>query len=150
MDVIERKLREDIQEYGWHVVNVVPEDSHPPHSYSVGLFATFDHPEIVIVGLPGPTAQRLINNLADEIKEGATYEPGCKYDNILSGYAVMFVRVAPETYREHFGRALDYYGSVSFSVVQMAWPDRNHFFPWEPSCAADIRKLQPILARPQR
>ena len=150
MDVIERKLRADIQQYGWHVLNVLPDDSHPPHSYSVGLFATFDHPEIVVVGLPGDTAHHLINNLAEEIKEGETFEAGARYGHVLEGYDVTFVRVAPEYYREYFGRALDYYGSISFSMLQMVWPDRKRFFPWDPSCAQDIRDLQPVLARTQR
>jgi hypothetical protein len=150
MDGIERKLRADIEQYGWHVLNVLPGDSHPPHSYSVGLFATFDHPEIVVVGLPGDTAHHLINNLAEEIKEGASFEAGCRYGHVLEGYDVMFVRVAPENYRTYFGRALDYYGSISFSILQMVWPDRNRFFPWDAGCAEDIRKLQPVLARTQR
>src|SRR5689334_12582493 len=134
----------------WEVVSVPPEGSRPPHSYSIGLFATFEHPEIVVIGLPGETAQRLIDNLAEEIKDGATFEPGARYDHVLQGYDVMFVRVAPEYYREYFGRALDYYGSVSFSVVQMVWPDRHRFFPWDAACAQDIRELQPVLARSQR
>ena len=150
MDAIEKKLREDIQQNGWHVLNVSPDRGHPPHSYSIGLFATFEHPEIVIFGLPGATAQKLIDVLADDVKEGESFEPGCRYSHVLKGYDVMFVRVAPETYQKHFGRALDYYGSVSFPVVQMVWPDRNGLYPWESGCDPEIRKLQPVLSRPNR
>jgi hypothetical protein len=146
VDPIESKLRADIQRYGWHVLNVLPEGTHSPHSYSVGLFATFHHPEIVVVGLPGDRAHRCINNLADEIRDGAVFEPGSRYGHVINGYDVTFVRVAGELYSEKFGRAIDYYGSIPFPMIQMVWPDRNNAFPWEPSCESGIRDLQPVLA----
>ena len=145
MDKIESKLRADIQRYGWHVINVLPDGGHSPHSYSVGLFATFGHPEIVIVGLPGERGAQFINKLGGEIKDGATFEAGCRYGHVIEGYEVMFVRVAPALYPQNFGRALDYYGTRSFSVVQMVWPDRRGAFPWDKSCEASIRALQPVL-----
>jgi hypothetical protein len=147
MDSVEEKLRHDVQQFGWHVMNVLPEGEHPPHSYSIGLFATYGHPEIVVVGLPGNRAHHFINNLADEIKDGATFEAGSRYRHVIEGFDVMFLRVEPAMYREHFGRALDYYGGLGFPVVQMVWPDRHNVFPWERSCDAGIRDLQPVLAR---
>jgi hypothetical protein len=145
MDKIESKLRADIEQYGWHVVNVLAEKKRPPHTYSIGLFATFEHPEIVVVGLPADTAQRLINNIADEIRDGNVFEAGTAYDDILTGYDVTFVSVAPKHYAAHFGRAIDYYGSEAFPVFQLIWPDRNHAFPWDPECDPAIRNLQPVL-----
>lgn len=147
MDAIESKLRADIESYGWHVLNVLPEGDHPPHSYSVGLFSTFGHPEIVIVGLPADTAHRLINDIGEEVRDGASFEAGCRYGHILDGYDVMFVRVEPELYDDHFGRAIDYYEAATFPVLQMVWPDRDHAFPWEPACSQGIRELQPVLIR---
>jgi hypothetical protein len=149
VDVIESKLNDDIQRYGWHVLNVLPEAGHPPHSYSIGLFATFGHPEIVVVGLAGDRAHRFINNLVDEIRDGAVFEGGCRYGHILEGHEVAFVRVDREFYSATFGRAIDYYGSASFPIVQMVWPDRNNAFPWEPACEGDIRTLQESI-RPTR
>ena len=145
MDAIESKLRDDIQRYGWQVLNVLPEGEHPPHSYSVGLFATFGHAEIVIVGLPGEPAHAFIGNLVDEIRDGAVFEAGCRYDHIMQGFEVMFIRVAQDFYSANFGRAIDYYGSISFPVLQMVWPDRSNALPWETRCDPSIRELQPVF-----
>ena len=147
MDSVERKVRSDIEEYGWHVMNVLPESDHAPHSYSIGLFASFEHPEIVIVGLPGARAHKFINNIADEIKDGATFEAGDRYDHLIDGYDVQFVPVRQDLYDAYFGRAIDYYGAIRFPVLQMVWPDRHHHFPWQPQCESEIRKLQPLLGR---
>ena len=126
-------------------MNVLPEADHSPHSYSIGLFASFEHPEIVITGLPGDRAHKFINNIADEIKGGATFEADCRYGHLIEGYDVAFVRVRHDVYPEYFGRAIDYYADIAFPVVQMVWPDRHQHFPWQPECEAEIRKLQPVL-----
>ena len=43
------KVLSDIEEYGWHVVKVMEDNSGPGFCYSIGLFKTFGHPEIMIV-----------------------------------------------------------------------------------------------------
>jgi hypothetical protein len=146
VDPVERKLRSDVEQFGWHVVNVLPEADHSPHSYSVGLFATYAHSEIVVVGLSGGRAHTFINNIGDEIRDGASFEAGCRYDHLINGYDVAFVRVRHDVYANYFGRAIDYYGGVSFPVLQMVWPDRTGHFPWQAQCEAEIRQLQPVLA----
>lgn len=148
MDPIEQKLRSDVEQFGWHVLNVLPSDEHPPHSYSVGVFASFGHPEIVIVGLPGERAHAFINNLVDEIKDGATFEAGSRYGHLIEGYDVLFLGVDQALFSDYFGRAIDFYGSSRFPVVQMTWPDRNGMFPWQAECEEGIRKLQPVLQLP--
>jgi hypothetical protein len=148
MDIIEEKLRADVQRFGWHVLNVLPSSEHPPHSYSVGVFATLGHPEIVVVGLPGDRAHTFINNIVDEIKDGATFEAGCRYDHLIDGFEVAFAAVDHRFYPDYFGRAIDFYGNSTFPVVQMIWPDRNSSFPWQPECEPEIREMQPVLATP--
>jgi hypothetical protein len=149
VDVIERKLRDDVKQYGWHVLKVLADEGHSSHTYSVGLYKSFGHPEVVIVGLPGDTAHAFIDNLADEIRDGAVFEAGCRYGHLIDGYDVAFVQVHRGFYQDYFGRAIDYYESPSFPVVQMVWPDRHRRFPWEPECEEAIRQMQPVLvARP--
>lgn len=145
MDAIEKKLRADVQEHGCSVMNVAAEGKHPPHSYSIGIFATWRHPEVVIVGLPADRARAFINFLVDDIREGVTFEAGSRYDHVIDGYEVTFVKVDQTHYQDHFGRAIDFYGSTEFPVLQMVWPDRKRAFPWQPKSDPAIRKLQPVL-----
>lgn len=69
----ESKIREDVAEYGWHAIKVLPKGDHQPHTYSIGLFETFGHPEIAIVGLRGETAHTFIANIVDEIRGGRMF-----------------------------------------------------------------------------
>jgi hypothetical protein len=41
----ERKVLDDIAEYGWHCVNILEEGELLPCAFTVGLFQTWDHPE---------------------------------------------------------------------------------------------------------
>jgi hypothetical protein len=114
----------------------------------VGVFATFGHPEIVVFGLPSDRAHVFINNIVDEIKDGATFDAGCRYDHLIDGYEVVFTAVDRPFYEDHFGRAIDFYAGSAFPVLQMVWPDRNHRFPWDPDCEPQIRAMQPVLNTP--
>jgi hypothetical protein len=46
----DEKLREDVDNYGWHVMGVLDTADIPAWAYSVGLYHSFGHPEILIMG----------------------------------------------------------------------------------------------------
>ncbi len=46
----ERKTLADIAEFGWHSVNVLEDDGYPPWTFTIGLYETGNHPELIIVG----------------------------------------------------------------------------------------------------
>src|SRR3954451_20971966 len=56
----EGKLLSDVEEFGWHVVLIPEDDEGPAFAYNVGLFGTFEHPEIVVLGLDLGVMHRLI------------------------------------------------------------------------------------------
>lgn len=146
MDKVEQKLRQDVEEYGWHVLNVFPEADSPGWSYSTGLFHTFKHPEIVIVGLPSDTAHSVINSVGDAIRAGQRFEEGTVSSEFLDGYDCIFKQVPVEVYADHFGRAIDFYDGKVFPVLQLVYPDRKKRWPWEEGVAAGFRSAQPVLA----
>jgi hypothetical protein len=39
-DCAEQKILADLNEYGWHCMNVVEDDGHPPWTYTIGFFET--------------------------------------------------------------------------------------------------------------
>ena len=144
-ETAESRIRSDIAKYGWHVIKVLPEGEHQPHSYSIGLFETFGHPEIAIVGLRGETAHALIGNVVDAIRTGHVFASGCDYSDIAQSFRVAFVSVPQLVNPEYFGWAIWYYKSSVFPVLQMVWLDRSGFFPWDAEFAEDLRSVQPIL-----
>lgn len=43
-DLGERKILADINEYGWHAPNVIEDEGHPPWTFTIGLYETWQHP----------------------------------------------------------------------------------------------------------
>ncbi len=70
-DESERKTIEDIRRTGVHLMHIFDaEGKEPEFSYSVGLWHTYHHPEIIIVGLKEDLRHILLNNLNYEIGKG--------------------------------------------------------------------------------
>jgi hypothetical protein len=145
LDKGDKKLIADIHKFGWHVLNVTDDNRGPRFSYSVGLFKTFGHPEIVIVGLKHELAHVLINNIGFDIKNGMKYQSGQFYADILDDFQCLMIEVNKKYYREHVGYALWYYKGDNFPLLQCIYPTVNGIYPWEKEWPEDIRDLQPIL-----
>lgn len=67
MTTADKKLLSDIDSHGWHVLKIMDDDNGSSFCYSVGLFKTFNHPEIIIIGLKPDLAHTLINNIGEDI-----------------------------------------------------------------------------------
>jgi hypothetical protein len=150
MDEHSQKVRDDIQQYGWHVVLVTAEDDEPAFGYTVGLFHTFRHPEVILIGQKLETTHAILNNIGDEIKHGAVFDAGTESEAVLEGYSVALRQVGQQWYPEYLGIAMDFYEGEDFPVLQCVWPDRFHRYPWDPACHEKFRQLQPVLDDAQR
>ena len=66
-----------IAEYGWVVQQIGGGGiDEPPWSYTMGLSHGFDHPELVVVGLPPQRAIVLLNDLGRRVGNGGLFVPG--------------------------------------------------------------------------
>jgi hypothetical protein len=48
-------------------------ETGPEWSFSTGLFHSYQHPEIVIVGLELDNMQKIVNTIGSQVKNGAKY-----------------------------------------------------------------------------
>ena len=48
-EAIESTISADIEKYGCHIVLVEADDYLPSFAYSIGLFQTYHHPEVIWV-----------------------------------------------------------------------------------------------------
>jgi hypothetical protein len=142
----EQKLISDIEEFGWHVLKIPEGDEGPSFAYSVGLFRTFNHPEIVIFGLDRDLMHRMINLIGEEVRQGRRFADGEAASGFLEGYDVRFHEVARRCYPEHFGYAHWLYKGDDFPVLQCLWPDMQGHFPTDPDFPESLRPRQPLLA----
>jgi hypothetical protein len=144
-----KRVHDDVAKYGWHVVAVVPrpDESFPPFAFTVGLFETYQHPELIVFCLPMKIAHAVFSTCVERIEEGATFVDGQVRSDVLNKYRAAFSTVDPSFYSEYLGTAIGFYDHLDFPVLQLVWPDRNDHFPWEPHCDANFAEEQPVLSR---
>jgi len=145
LDDSDRKLLSDIDRVGWHVVMIPEEDGTPGWSFSVGLFKSFNHPEVVVFGLPLELSEQVINGIGADIQKGKTFESGQEYPEILDGVLCTFRPVVRRWYRPFLGYAGWYYRGPEFPVLQCIWPDKQQHYPWHPKFKKAWLGAQPLL-----
>ena len=104
----------DINRFGLHVLQVAGDNDWPEFAYSVGLFHSFEHPEVIVLGLPGTVAHRLLNGLAGEVRSGSRFGTGEETTRLLEGYPCAFRTVPPDHVSAHFGWAIWFYDGGAF------------------------------------
>ncbi len=78
-DASDEKLIADVTKYGLHVVGVFDDrgdtdGSHPDFCYSIGLYASYGQPEVLLMGLGFETAKEIINSVGEFAKSGGKIE----------------------------------------------------------------------------
>lgn len=141
----EQQCEEDIQRYGLHILKVAGGNEWPEFAYSVGLFQSFAHPEVIILGLPGDIAQDILNGLADVIRSGKRCAPEDETEDLVERYPCKFLDVPFEQMFAHFGWAIWYYDDRMFPVLQLVYPDRMGRWPWESGVSPEFASQQPVL-----
>jgi hypothetical protein len=144
-DNAERKVLQDVAEYGWHCLNILEEDEHPPFSFSIGLYKTWQFPELIIVGLKREVAHGVLNIVATALAEGKRPDLAATNDDLLEGYACCFVEVSKAHYREYVGTARWYYEGAAFPLYQVVWPSKQGHFPWHSDASESFVRWQPVL-----
>lgn len=150
---IERNFRYDkrtssnIKKYGLSVAMIEATDYLPSFAYSIGLWETYNHPELICFGLRIETLHSLINGVAELIKNGKKIEVGKIYNEIFESGRAEFIQVDKGNLGDYFGTAIDYYKTLDFPALQLVWTDRNDKFPWETSFEIEFGYKQPLLDR---
>src|SRR5262245_40705025 len=157
----DRELVESVRQHGFHWFSVgqaeedlleFPDWSDVPNwSYTVGLYALYGHPEIVVFELESDIVGALFWDLLELIQTGQSFEPGQLYDDVLpsfEGQRFMFEPVSPGWISALFGTASWFYKHENFPVMQYLWPDNTNLFVGEPGAAERLRDAQPVLTEP--
>lgn len=143
----ERQVVADIGEYGWHCIQVADEHhpehaaenaALPPHevydaafSYTVGVWRTFGHPELILVGR-WAHAHAYLNVIVEMVREGGRFAPGDRTDEVLQGYEVEFGSVSDARRLELLTWADWANLREPFEALQVILPDRAGRWPADP------------------
>ena len=90
IDAVNQEVLENINKYGLTVRYVFDNKENFQFSYSIGLYKTYQHPEIIMIGLRQELMHKIINNLAEDIKNGKKYEPYTWSPDVLDGFECFF------------------------------------------------------------
>lgn len=142
------KVLSDIDRVGWHVTGVFAQQNETGSewAFSIGLFHSFGHPEVIIFGLPFQRCMDIVNVIGKEVQSGKRYGSQKQYDDILQEpYQCCFREVSRQHFREYVGYGLWFYEDDPFPLLQCFWPDQNRLFPWDSGCNDYAKSAQPLL-----
>lgn len=148
LSALDAKVLREIHTDGWQITGVLANEQNngPDFAYSIGLFHSFVHPEIILFGLPIDVCMRAVNVIGIDIRNGMHFQPLAVYDHILSPpHSCCFREVDPKHYHGHVGYALWFYETDPFPLMQCFWSDENGRFPWDSECKIYARDSQPML-----
>lgn len=147
------KLAWMIETTGWLLEPVAADTTTDPpfpgYGYTIGFEQTFGFPEVVIVGLKPVAAKGLAELIANLLRGGTQIPIGELFLGLYDGEqraALLPVDVA--SMGGLFASAAAWYGDQPFRMVQLVWPDRTGWLPWEPGFDAQTAAIQLLLGDP--
>ncbi len=146
-DDVEAQILDKVETVGWYVCVVAEDEEGPGFAFSIGLFESFGHPEVICFGPPPETLAAIVNLVGEAVKEGTIFGDGAVSDDIIEGHRCSFRAASKQAYREYLGYALWFYDGDDFPVLQLVLPDSHGLFPWEDG-ASEAMKALPALWEP--
>ena len=144
------KIEWMVETDGFAVEPVPPDpDADPPqpaYTYTIGFPDHAGFPDVVVFGLT-PVAARGLLGLVAELCRGGTEIPldaelvGLLDNDLRCRFAVVDL----DTWGGLFETAAAWYRGAAFDVVQLIYPDRNGFLPYEPGYEHRLRYAQPVI-----
>jgi len=144
------KIEWMIETDGWALEPISPQaDTDPPvpaYAYTIGLPALLGFPEVVVFGLTPVTSRGLIGLVVDAVRGGTEIPLEVELVGLLENeLRCAFAPVDVEAYGAFFGTARSWYRGDEFSMLQMIYPDRNGFMPYETGYESRMRLAQPVV-----
>jgi hypothetical protein len=146
-DEPERIVLHNIAEFGWHCVNIIEDDGHPPWSFTIGLYETYDCPEFIVIGRSRATSHEMLKTLADDIELNCPPDLTDPDGHPLLGIHCRFLEVNPRYYSDYVGFALWFYRKRHFPLYQIVWTNNERLYPWDTGAPSPFKEWQPILGQ---
>ncbi len=138
----------DVAQVGYHVASGTSTGGDPAFAFSVGLFRSFDHPEVAVFGLAPEALHAAVRRIGERVGVGERFDEGALHEGIVDGRAVAFRRIAARHYGARLGHAVWYHGGARFPALQAIW-EEDGLFPWDRWFPRALRDAQPVLFDPE-
>ena len=134
-----------------YAMEVVPPDpdSDPPqagYSYTVNFPDHVGFADVVVFGLTPVAARGLIGLVGETLAAGTEIPVGAEVVGLLDNeLRCCFAPVDLAEWVGLFATAQAWYRGEDFEVVQLVYPDRNGFLPYEAGFDQRLRFAQPVI-----
>ena len=144
------KIELMIESTGWALESVgARPDLDPPspaYAYTIGLPAAVEFPEVAVFGLTPVAAKGLVTLVADARRGGTEIPFDVELVGLLENeLRCRFAPIDLDTWAPLFETATSWYRGASFEMVQMLFPDRNGFMPYESGYDPRLAIAHPVI-----
>ncbi len=146
------KIEWMIETNGWALEPVTADPStdppSPSYAYTIGVPAICPFGEIAVFGLTPSAANGLVSLVIDALRGGTEIPLDVELVGLLDNdLRCRFAPVDLEARGQLFGTAASWYAGRPFDLVQLLYPDRNGFMPYETGFDQRLRYAQPVIGR---
>jgi hypothetical protein len=139
-----------IETNGWALEAVQPDaESTPPtpgYAYTIGLTADVGFPEVAVFGLTPAASKGLLALVADACRGGTEIPIGVEVVGLLDNeLRCLFAPIDLGPWGPYFATAAAWYDGRPFEMVQLMYPDRNGFMPYETGYEQRMVFAQPVI-----
>jgi len=145
------KIEWMIETNGWALEAVTADPTVDPpvpaHAYTIGVPAAVGFAEVAVFGLTPAAANGLLTLVVDACRGGTEIPLGVEVVGLLDNeLRCMFATIEPEVCATWFPTASAWYRGELPTMVQLLYPDRNGFMPYEAGYEQRMRLAQPVIA----
>jgi hypothetical protein len=144
------KIEWMIETNGWALEPVaadpLADPPTPAYAYSIGLPAAVGFADVAVFGLTPVAANGLVALVADACRGGTEIPLGQELLGLLDNeLRCAFAPIDVLAHRELFETAMAWYRGDPQPMVQLLYPDRNGFMPYEVGFDQRLRMAQPVV-----
>jgi hypothetical protein len=146
------KIEWMIETHGWALetiaANSMTDPPTPACAYSIGMLDAVGFPDVVVYGLAPAAAQGLVALVVDACRGGTEIPLGVELVGLLDNeLRCLFAPIDPRDAAERFATAFSWSRGQPLDMVQLLYPDRNGFLPYESGFDQRMRIAQPVVGR---
>jgi hypothetical protein len=143
----EKAIIDDVEKHGCHFALIEADNYLPAFAFTIGLFQTFNHPEIICIGLRTELLSFILNEALSRVKQGEIFTSGKLYSGFLEGCDIQFLNVDKSYYPDYLGYCMWFNKYEDFPTLQLVFPDLKSKFPWEDDFNLEWKFRQKLLDR---
>ncbi len=144
------KIEWMIETNGWALEPVAADPAadppQPAYAYSIGLPAAVGFADVAVFGLTPVAANGLVTLVADARRGGTEIPVGVELVGLLDNeLRCCFASIDLGRWGALFQTGLAWYRGEPPPMVQLIYPDRNGFMPYEAGYEQRMRLAQPVI-----